>query len=196
MIPKATTPALSELAISLGDMTLEPESEDLEQDLDEDPFADLDPERHAILIQWLKEADAEREAKSRSRRLRQLAVPVVRRRTRPRDFGDQRGVSPPLAVRLPRWLDEQLRRRFSDLAVTPSEGIRQILEEWMVPQLFPALEYRGAGFPRLAAIRQGPTVVEWLITTPERPLSPEVMAQVQDYVELFRARIELELRRA
>lgn len=160
----------------------------------DDPFADLDPVRDAILIGWLAEADARERDRARSRRLRELAAPVVRRRTRRLDPGDQRGASPPIAVRFPVWLDEQLRRSFEALGVTPSEGVRQILEEWWVVRHFGALEYRCAEFRRLPAIRGGPTIVEWLLSDPSTPLDGDVRRQVEDYVALARSRFEAALR--
>lgn len=160
----------------------------------DDPFADLDPVRDAILIGWLAEEDARRRDAARRRRLRELAAPRARRRTRPLDPGDERGASPPIAVRFPRWLEEQLRRSFESLGVTPSEGVRQILEEWWVTRHYPALEYRCAAFRRLPAIRGGPTVVEWLLSDPARPLDGEVRRQVEDFVALARARFEEALR--
>lgn len=158
-------------------------------------FDDLDPVLHANLIKWLAEADARDRERARQKRLREFAAPVVkRRRSRTRDFGDQRGASPPIGVRFPVWLDEQLRGAFQALSVTPSEGVRQILEEWMVVRLFPDLEYRDPEFLRLPAIRGGPTIVEWLVSDARTVLAAEVQRQVEDYCGLARARFEEALR--
>lgn len=167
-------------------------------------YSHLDPVRDAELIAWYRQRDAQdreewearQRAQAQRRRLNGIAAPLARRRSRPLDFGDQRGVSPPIAVRLPHWLDEQLRRAFGELGVTLSEGTRQVLEEWCVTRLFPALEYRDASFPRFAAIRGGPTVLEWLAMEPRPALEGGVREQVEDYVTLVRARVEARLEQA
>lgn len=104
-------------------------------------------------------------------------------------MGQQVGASPPLSTRLPRWLDEQIRQEFGRLGVSPSTGLRQILEEWWVARRFPALEHRDPEFTRFAAIRRGPGVVEW-IDDGRPPLDPAAEEQLLDYVALFRYRLE------
>ena len=72
--------------------------------------------------------------------------------------------------------------------MTPSEGLRQILEEWCVERLFPCLEHRDPAFRRFAAVRGGPEILEWLRAG--RPaLENSVQEQVLDYIELFSGRI-------
>ena len=120
----------------------------------------------ALVEKQIAEAEARDRARDRLRRLRALAAPVARRRKLPLDIGRERGTSSPLSARLPRWLDEQLRREFERLGVSTSDALRQILEEWWVERRYPALEFRSPEFLRLAALRGGPTVVEWLASPP------------------------------
>jgi hypothetical protein len=88
----------------------------------------------ANLERMFAKADRDREAETRLRRLRALQEPTARRRAYPLDVGWQRGTSAPLCARLPRWLEEQIRRELDGLGVTVSTGLRQILEEgwWCV----------------------------------------------------------------
>ena len=148
----------------------------------------------ALVEKQIAEAEARDRARDRLRRLRALAAPVARRRKLPLDIGRERGTSSPLSARLPRWLDEQLRREFERLGVSTSDALRQILEEWWVERRYPALEFRSPEFLRLAALRGGPTVVEWLASPPGAAPGVQDLEQVLEYVELFRARIEAELR--
>lgn len=147
------------------------------------------PEIAATLRRWVEEADEDRRRRERRKRLRELSSRRARRRM-PNDPFGHAGASSPLAVRLPRWLEEQLRQDFQEMEITPSEGLRQILEEWWVGRRYPALEYRGQEFVRTASIRGGPTVTEWLGTTVELVLPLDVREQVLDYVELFKWRFE------
>ena len=125
---------------------------------DEELLEGLDPYIRDTLSRWMSEADEQKRNGDRARRARRLATPLVPRRTRPLPPGEERGTSRTLAVRVPRWVEEQTRRRFQEIGVTPSQGMRQILEEWCVEQLFPALEHRDDRFVRLAAVRGGPRV--------------------------------------
>lgn len=160
---------------------------------DEELLEGLAPHVQATLRRWMTEVDEQKRRRDRARRVGELATPRVRRRTRPLAPGDERGTSATLAVRLPRWVEEQIRRHFQELEVTPSQGLRQILEEWCVERLFPALEHRDDGFLRLAAIRGGPSVVEWVAAGSPGTLDPDVREQVLDYAELFGGRIDAEL---
>lgn len=148
----------------------------------------------ALVEKQIAEAEERDRARERLRRLRSLAAPVAARRKLPLDVGWETGTSSPLSARLPRWLDEQVRREFEGLGVSPSVGVRQILEEWWVQRRYPGLEFRSRDFLRLAALRGGPTIVEWLAAEPAVELDASEREQVLEYVELFRSRIEAELR--
>ena len=136
-------------------------------------------------------ADAERRERERKGRLRKLQHPARRRRSYPLDVGDQVGTSPPLSTRLPRWLDEQIRQELDALDVSPSTGVRQILEEWWVTRRYPALEFRGGSFLRFASIRGGMDVKEWAEMNPRPDLPPDATEQVLDYLELFKSRLRV-----
>lgn len=66
----------------------------------------------------------------------------------------------PMSVKLPPWLDEELRREFEQRGESPSEGLRRILEEWWVGRNLPAIEYREGLAGRRAAVEGGPEVWE------------------------------------
>lgn len=151
---------------------------------------------NARFFEIMEEAEAERRKRERLRRLRELATPAARRQARSSGIGRSGNTGPPIAVRLPRWLTEQVRREFESLETTPSAGVRQILEEWWVMRRYPALEYRDRAFDRLAAVRGGPEIVDWLTGEASEELPPEVREQVFDYVELFRVRIEVKIGRS
>lgn len=172
------------------------EKESLDDAASSDVSARPEPiDYEALLLKQIAEAEERDRARARLRRLRSLAAPVAVRRTLPLDVGRERGTSSPLSARVPRWLDEQLRREFERLGVSPSVGVRQILEEWWVERRYPVLEFRSSEFVRLAAVRGGPTVVEWASSDPRPELEDSVREQALEYVELFRGRIEAELRR-
>ena len=128
-------------------------------------------------------ADAERRERERKGRLRKLQHPARRRRSYPLDVGDQVGTSPPLSTRLPRWLDEQIRQELDALDVSPSTGVRQILEEWWVT--------RRGSFLRFASIRGGMDVKEWAEMNPRPDLPPDATEQVLDDLELFKSRLRV-----
>jgi uncharacterized protein (DUF433 family) len=66
----------------------------------------------------------------------------------------------PLTTRLPAWLDGELRRFFSERGLGPSEGMRQIVDEWWTMEHFPSIEFREGPAGRRAATRSGPDVWE------------------------------------
>lgn len=76
----------------------------------------------------------------------------------------------PMSVKLPPWLDEELRREFEERGVNTSEGLRRVLEEWWVGRHLPRIEFREGLTGRRAALRDGPEV--W-----------EVAAVLEDYGE-------------
>ncbi|HEX6587904.1 MAG TPA: hypothetical protein VF039_02695 [Longimicrobiales bacterium] len=147
------------------------------------------PEVAATLRRWFKEADEDRAKRERGRRLQELARARARRRARGDPFAVV-GASPPLGVRLPRWLDEQLRIEFQTLGVSPSEGLRQILEEWWVTRKYPTLEYRAPAFLRTADVREGPSLSEWRQGGSVEPLPSAAKEQALDYVTLFAWRFD------
>ncbi|HUF12474.1 MAG TPA: hypothetical protein VMN78_05175 [Longimicrobiales bacterium] len=147
----------------------------------------------ALLEKQIEEAERRGRDRERLRRVRALAVPLATRRKLPLDVGRETGTSSPISARLPRWLDEQLRREFERLEVSPSVALRQILEEWWVQRRYPALEFRSTAFLRLAALRGGPAVAEWAGSDPRPELGPAELEQTLEYIELFRSRVDAEL---
>lgn len=147
------------------------------------------PEVAATLRRWFAEGDEDRAKRERARRLKDMATARARRRSRGDPFAVA-GASPPIGVRLPRWLDEQIRQEFQALGVSPSEGLRQILEEWWVNRRYPALEYRGPDFLRTADVRDGPSIQEWRDAGNAGPLPSGAKEQVLDYVALFSWRFD------
>lgn len=66
----------------------------------------------------------------------------------------------PLTTRLPDWLDADLREFFREHGLGPSEGLREVADEWWAMQTFPAIEFRDDPFGRRAALRSGPEIWE------------------------------------
>jgi len=67
---------------------------------------------------------------------------------------------PTITARLPTPIDEDLRRILKARGEGPSEGVRRIVEEWWVGQVFKMIEFKDAPTGRRAAIRGGPDVWE------------------------------------
>ena len=156
--------------------------------------------RDIEIEQWLEaefaKADARRVARERSKRLAGLAKAGPEPRAYPLQLGEERGTSAPISTRLPRWLERQVRVELGACGVGVSDGLRQIIEEWWVERRYPALEYRDSAFLRLAAVRGGPSIIEWFCADPRPYLVDEVREQVLDYVDLFRARLLQEQRQS
>jgi len=66
----------------------------------------------------------------------------------------------PICTRIPRALEAELERRLEELDWSPSEGLRNIVSEWLAIQRYPDLEFRDTALGRRAAIRSGPEVWE------------------------------------
>ena len=66
----------------------------------------------------------------------------------------------PLCTRVPRDVEPALERVFLEQQWTPSEGLRQILIEWLAAERFPQIEFRETRAGRRAALRGGPEVWE------------------------------------
>lgn len=66
----------------------------------------------------------------------------------------------PMSVKLPPWLDEELRREFEERGESASEGLRRILEAWWVRRHLPGVEFREGLAGRRAAVEGGPEVWE------------------------------------
>ncbi|WP_419162782.1 hypothetical protein [Candidatus Palauibacter sp.] len=66
----------------------------------------------------------------------------------------------PLCTRLSRELESELERVFREQQWSPSEGLRQILHEWLGAQKYPQIEFRETRAGRRAALRGGPEVWE------------------------------------
>jgi len=68
----------------------------------------------------------------------------------------------PICTRMPATLEAELERRLDELDWSPSEGLRNIVTEWLAIQRYPDLEFRDTALGRRAAIRSGPEVWEIL----------------------------------
>ena len=66
----------------------------------------------------------------------------------------------PLCTRVPRAVESELERVFLEQHWTPSEGLREILTEWLAGERFPRIEFRETRAGRRAALRGGPEVWE------------------------------------
>jgi len=66
----------------------------------------------------------------------------------------------PLCTRIPAGIEAELERRFDELAWSPSEGLRNVVREWLTLGRFPGLEFRDTALGRRAAVRGGPEVWE------------------------------------
>ena len=77
----------------------------------------------------------------------------------------------PLCTRLPEDLDAEVRAFFERQGLGPSRGLRRIVEEWVMLERFPLLEFRTGVFGRRAAVRGGPEV--WEIVTVSRRYGPD-----------------------
>jgi hypothetical protein len=82
---------------------------------DEEMLAGLEGDVRETWVRWLAEEKEARESRKRKARLRQFGTPKAMRRTRPLSIGEERGTSRTLAVRLPRWVEEQIREAFEEL---------------------------------------------------------------------------------
>lgn len=108
----------------------------------------------------------------------------------------------PMTVRLPAWLDEELRREFEERDEGPSEGLRRVLEEWWVRTHLPAIQFREGITSRRAAVEDGPEV--WEIITAARDygedreglrehfgwLDQEALEAALDFYERFPDRVD------
>ena len=66
----------------------------------------------------------------------------------------------PLCTRVSREVESELERVFLEQQWTPSEGLRNILLEWLALGRFPQIEFRETRAGRRAALRGGPEVWE------------------------------------
>ena len=73
----------------------------------------------------------------------------------------------PLCTRVAREVESELERVFLEQQWTPSEGLRNILLEWLALQSFPQVEFRETRAGRRAALRGGPEV--WEVATAAGP---------------------------
>ena len=81
----------------------------------------------------------------------------------------------PLCARISRELEAELERVFSEQQWSPSEGLREILLEWLAVQRFPRIEFRETRAGRRAALRGGPEVWEVAAAAgPSRAMSAAV----------------------
>lgn len=80
----------------------------------------------------------------------------------------------PLCTRIPPALEAALERRFAALDWSPSEGLRNLVREWLAADRFPGLEFRDTTFGRRAAVRGGPEVWEVAVVAGERGVDARV----------------------
>lgn len=66
----------------------------------------------------------------------------------------------PLCTRVSREVESALERVFLEQQLTPSQGLRRILLEWLALETFPQIEFRETRAGRRAALRGGPEVWE------------------------------------
>ena len=81
----------------------------------------------------------------------------------------------PLCTRLPPDLESGLERRFFEQDWGPSEGLRNVIQEWLALARFPKIEFRDTRAGRRAALREGPEV--WEVASaagPSRAMSAAV----------------------
>lgn len=87
----------------------------------------------------------------------QIADSVSLFRIRVYDFGEMTPKET-LSTRVPAWLDEELRGRWAEWDVGPSEGLRQILREWWAREELADVTFRDNLKGREAALDGGPEV--------------------------------------
>lgn len=69
----------------------------------------------------------------------------------------------PICVRLSAPADLRLRERFDLLGMTPSGGLRMLVDEWLAMADQGSIEFRDGAFGRRAAVRGGPEVWEIVV---------------------------------
>ncbi len=113
---------------------------------------------------------------------------------------------PTMTIRLPEWLDEELRETFERQGEGPSEGLRRVVEEWWVQNNLPLIEYRPSLDGPRPAMKDGPEL--WSFIMIHRSygddfkgigehyggLSEEGMRQAIAYYKLFPDSIDEHLR--
>lgn len=83
----------------------------------------------------------------------------------------------PVSVKLPPWLEEELRQEFEERGLNTSEGLRRILEEWWVGRHLPRIEFREGLTGRRAALRDGPEVWEVVAVSEDYGQDDEGLAE-------------------
>ena len=111
-----------------------------------------------------------------------------------------------ITVRLPEWLNGELRASFERQGEGPSEGLRRIVEEWWVSRHLPLIEYRPALDGPRPAIKDGPEIWSFILVHRDYGddfaglsefyggLAEEGMKQALAYYRLFPDRIDEHLR--
>ena len=110
-----------------------------------------------------------------------------------------------ITVRLPEWLDQELRETFEQNGDGPSEGLRRVVEEWWVSRNLPLIEYRPSWDGPRPSMRDGPELWSFIMVHKEigddfdrlssyyGGLSEEGMKQALAYYELFPETIDAHL---
>lgn len=81
----------------------------------------------------------------------------------------------PLCTRLSREAEAELERVFLEQEWSPSEGLREIVREWLAVRRFARIEFRETRAGRRAALRGGPEVWEVAAAAgPDRAMSAAV----------------------
>lgn len=115
---------------------------------------------------------------------------------------------PTITSRLDDWLDDEIRRFWSERGEGPSTGMRRVAREWWTLQNLPALEFRDGASGRRARIRGGPDVWEVALLAREHgrdpaalrehlggEVDPDALEQALRYMERFPDEIDDRLAR-
>jgi hypothetical protein len=108
----------------------------------------------------------------------------------------------PLCTRLSAEIEDELAARFEEHDWAPSEGLRNVVHEWLAAGRTPAIEFRDTALGRRAALRGGPEVWEVAaVAGSARELStgvtahfswvaPDALRQALEYASCYPAEID------
>jgi hypothetical protein len=109
-------------------------------------------------------------------------------------------------IRLPGWLDAELREEFARNGEGPSAGLRRVVEEWWVRKNLPFIEFRPSLTGHRPAMKEGPELWAFIMAWKEYGddfdglnrhfggLPHEAMEQAIAYYRLFPDSIDEHLR--
>jgi hypothetical protein len=110
-----------------------------------------------------------------------------------------------ITVRLPEWLDQELRETFAQNGDGPSEGLRRVVEEWWVSRNLPLIEYRPSWDGPRPSMKDGPELWSFIMNHKAYEgdldrlsrhyggLTEEDMKQALAYYELFPETVDAHL---